>query len=493
MNPCLFYRRTISPCLIVLSCVLGHAASAATDSTVPALSEPTTATPPIAVKPSTAGTDAAAKAIPGFEVLDRLREAAAPLGKKADEAEAAGKMDEALRLGERILAEYPNTPAALAAKLRIGRQYSARREYDKAIAIFNEVVSDYKELKKPLDAAQRSSKRSDAASFLATLLTGQPEVQMRQEISHLAGSAQVEIGDCLCEKGDYGGALEAFRLTGPALPPGGLMCGNAMAGVFFEYYQSEADKYEQNGKYSQAVCCYFAAISNPLVGWVLGSTDDVPIHLLNLYEAAGQTDDLMAIIDQFDPPKPDLTQVPSYEASFRRSFKMMRHVIEMKRKSEKREWSFLIAALQDKKAMAGPETPGIRHDNLEACEAARLLAKHPEETVPLLAQKARDLHSKPEDILNLQWVWYALGQCGTPEAVALLKQYSSNPGGGRWVYSLAYAMQIAGPAGQSALDELVKANNFEAGMKYLLLLNQSRPPEPKPIKIPRGYCLPTRF
>ena len=131
----------------------------------------------------------------------------------------------------------------------------------------------------------------------------------------------------------------------------------------------------------------------------------------------------------------------------------------------------------------------VRLQNWEALEAAKALAKFPDETVPLLE---KELNSGETNA----WVLYALGLCRTPQAVALLKEKAEKEGNIWSIISIVYALSLAGEEGRKALDELSRTGTgrFKTAVQWYrrwrgrgMIGEEIRFPEiPGDIKLPKA-------
>jgi len=111
--------------------------------------------------------------------------------------------------------------------------------------------------------------------------------------------------------------------------------------------------------------------------------------------------------------------------------------------------------LKIKGTIAGPDEGYARRGNWEAVEAARLLAKHSETAVPLLIDRISNA-----DLQDMKWIYYALGRCGTPEAVEALKARALKETNCWWTNAVVYALSFAGERGKAALAYLKKAADW---------------------------------
>ena len=101
----------------------------------------------------------------------------------------------------------------------------------------------------------------------------------------------------------------------------------------------------------------------------------------------------------------------------------------------------------------------MRVDNWEATEAVRLLARHPETAVPLLLKKLGHLNSH-----DAKWVFYALGACGTPEALERLEKHARTEENCYVLASVVFAISAAGTDGLAVLDRLAAESAVSANL-----------------------------
>lgn len=333
--------------------------------------------------------------------------------KLAESAHLAGKADEARRIWERVVAEFRGTPWWGKAILKIGRLCKEQRRYGEAISWFRRVLDE-------------------------------PEMGRRALGDNDRFDAQREIGDCYLERGQYDHALAAYRATREVYPfQNG--CGTCQDGVLNRTALHEGVCLEHLGRHPEAVEGYYRRALSPGGGWypMLSS------RLIDLYEAAGQVADLEDMLDEHDGrlagkvggTKPaDARDLPSWT---------IRRILEIRRLQVARDWDGLISLLHHEHTTMGPEKQHARTLEYEAVEAARRLARHPGLTVGRL--KARLETSRPED---RPWFFYALGLCGTPEAVAVLKRAAVADPDSRWASSLVYALKMAREEGRMAISAL---------------------------------------
>jgi tetratricopeptide (TPR) repeat protein len=213
----------------------------------------------------------------------------------------------------------------------------------------------------------------------------------RDTDSRVAPDAQWRYGLALFQTGDYAGALEAFRRGQKGLA-------RAALGVNYEseYALWEGLALEHLGRMEDAVGNYV---------YLLADTR-VMSHLLDLYEAVGQIDDLERIVAEQAPESADgyFDAAPALT------------LVVMRRMARTGEWASLVPILEPS-TQDRPQAPSLysAHDTL-AAEGVHLLTRSCDKTVPLLVPLAAS------SSFGSPWATQALGICATPEAVASLRE-----------------------------------------------------------------------
>jgi len=383
--------------------------------------------------------------------LSEPGQVASSLLKLAESAHLAGKADEAKRVWERVVAEFRDTPWWGQAVVSLGHLCMEQRRYSEALAWFRRVLDE------PLPAGEGSSGHRFAAQWA--------------------------IGDCHLEQGRYDLALEAYRATREehAFRNG---CGTCEDGVLNRTALHEGVCLEHLERHPEAVEGYYRRALSPGGAWnpMLSS------RLVDLFEAAGQVADLEAMLDEQDGliagrvggTKPsDARHLPSGT---------IRRILEIRRLQVDRDWDGLISLLHGEHTTMGPENQHARTVEYEAMEAAKRLGRHPGRTVGRLEARLETSRSG-----DRQWFFYALGLCGTREAVAVLKRAAVADQQGRWASSLAYAFKMAREEGRMAIAHL--APEATGNLKSAFQSDRPRNPVgdeqelPLP-EIPAGLKLP---
>ena len=232
--------------------------------------------------------------------------------------------------------------------------------------------------------------------------------------------AQWQVGQSLFATGDYQGALEAY-LTTKLKYPFQSWCNVEEEAAQEMYALHEGLTYEHLGMYREAVGAYFRVYAPRLV---------------DLYEAAGQLADLKAIISQPNP-LPSGGSVSSESGALRH----LQDTLDIHTMAEAHEWAPLFDLLRDWSKGGG---------NGRQNYLAKMLARYPQETLPLLRGELNDMSG------YRQLVYQTIGLMGTPEAVATLKELAETEDGIWSAMSLVHALSLAGELGRTALNDLDK-------------------------------------
>lgn len=330
------------------------------------------------------------------DALAKPEQVAPTLLKLAESADLAGKSDEAKRYWVKVVEDFRGTRWWAKAVLEIGRTCKEQRRYGEAISWFQRVLDEPENGRWAL---------GDGGRF----------------------AAQWAIGDCFLEQGRYEQALAAYRATREKYPSRSG-CGTCLDGELNRTALHEGACLENLGRHAEAAEGYYRRALSPGGDWnpILSS------RLVDLYEAAGQVADLEAMLDARHLPSGPL-----------------RRILEIRRMEIAQDWDSLVSLLRGEHTTSGPEKQHARTVEYEAMEAAKRLARHPDQAVPRI--KARLNTSRPQD---RPWFFYALGLCGTPEAVAVLKQLALDDQNKAWAFPLAYALKVAGEGGLKAIKDL---------------------------------------
>ena len=257
--------------------------------------------------------------------------------------------------------------------------------------------------------------------------------------------AQWLIGSILFEKGDYKGALEAYQ-TARLKYPIQTWCNVQEDSWRYRYALHEGLTYEHLGLYNEAVNSYLRAY--------------VP-RVADLYDAAGQLENLKRFLESKDEESYNAASELARKKFSREEMKKyhptrrVHNVIKVYALGQTRDWPALIDLLR-KWSSSG--TGDGREDVV-----ARILARYPEETMPLLKQELATTWIRRELIYKV------LGYAGTPEAVGILKSIAEKAHGMEWTLSVIHALSLAGEPGETAimeLDKIAKADLKRAINQY---------------------------
>lgn len=343
----------------------------------------------------------------------------------ANKAHKAKNYDQAFRLWRQIETDYKGTSAWGKAVYNFGIVLKEQKRFDEAIQQFKKLLAG------DVNDTERGS-------------------HIMEAYRNYRPKAQWEIGDCLFAKGNYKGALQSYQAV-EEKHPFRSWCGTCLWGYKYRYALYQGLCLEYLEKYNQAVKSYFRAVINGF-----SSNPTIHIRLADLYQGAGQTAVLEKILDETDAylvkkvVKEHGTKIyddPDFdEHLFTRA---IRRVLEIRRLGENKDLTGLVELIKAKGTVAGPEEYRARLRHWEAIEAAKLLARYPKQAVPLLKSK---MDGDADDKL----IYYALGLCGTKEAVGILKSEAIKQKNINWAIPAVYALNLAGDAGKATLDELAK-------------------------------------
>ena len=245
------------------------------------------------------------------------------------------------------------------------------------------------------------------------------------------------LAECYFHQGSYRLASEAMRTArGHSI---NSLCGTCAMGHAHRQAMREAVLHEYLGEYEAAVSGYLA----------IASSDRPADHLrlLTLYDTARQIPDLLRLIQEADERYAELIRKyrqgcqkdgycpPEHSALYR----TVHGILDLRGLEEASDWQALLS-------MLAPERPGggWKHPDHELREAARLLARHPAATLPLLLPNAP----------QRGYYAVALGLTGTPEAVSALKEEARKESNFYQLLTLVDDLIAAGPEGAAALESL---------------------------------------
>jgi tetratricopeptide (TPR) repeat protein len=312
----------------------------------------------------------------------------------------------AVNIYQRILATNLDVPTKAKAWFNLGMTYQKLARYDDAINAFTQIFN--------MDVNDR-----------------EPGGNIMEPYRNYRSRAQWEVANSLFAKGDYKGALEAYQTTRLKYPLQSW-CGVEKRTAQYAYALHEGLSYEYLGLYREAVDSYLRIYAPRLV---------------NLYEAAGQLDDLKEIISRRDRvyvaslANQLSTPVSPEDLERYRPSQILHDLLEIHALGEAHDWPALFNQLHNWSKGGG--------DGRQA-EVVRMISRYPKETVPLLKKELGRL-SVPPDLM-----YEALGLAGTSDAVATLKNKAKKEENIWSAMSLVHALSVAGKPGQKALKELDK-------------------------------------
>ena len=314
---------------------------------------------------------------------------------------------------------------------------------------------------------------SRAFEYFTSILSA--NVDDREPGSHLMESyqnyrprAQWEIANILFTQGDYEGALNAYRTTEQKYPFQSW-CGNGLAEYNYRFGFYQGVCFEYLGHTQLAIRKYYRAITT---SHLLYFDPLAYTRIVDIYQAADKIEVLNKILEEIDKEAvvrfssqrgtefdtKDLSMLPQYYSPAT----TLRAIIKIRQLAAKSDWYTLISYIKPKNSVAGPEEGYARRDNWEAIEAIRQLAKHPEHSTPyLIIELKKGIREKAK------WIYYALGSCGTEEAVQILKAAAFEETNIWWTNSIVYSLAQAGPRGEQVIKNLeqVAKNNLKTSIE----------------------------
>jgi len=359
-------------------------------------------------------------------------------------------------------AEKTNKKSQASELLKMANEAYKEKNYDRAVKLWGQIQTNYKGANEWPKAVYntgiilKEQKRFDEAiEIFKELLASdvndtEPGAGIMEAYRNYRPKAQWETGDCLLAKGDYAGALEAYQLT-EQRHPFRSWCGTCLLAYEYRYALYKGLCLEYLGRYNEAVKSYFKAVMN-----TPSSNPTINIRLIDLYQNTGQTTVLEKILNEIDTylikrlVKEHGTKIYD-DRDFDEHFatKTIRRVLEIRRMGEKANLPGLVELTDAKESSGDTENYRGRLQNWEAIEAAKALAQYPDKAVPLLKSK---MDGDADDKL----IYYALGLCGTKEAVGILKSEAIKQKNINWTIPAVYALNSAGDTGKATLDELAK-------------------------------------
>lgn len=343
----------------------------------------------------------------------------------------------------RIVRTNLDVPTKAKAWFNLGITYQKLGRYDDAINAFTQIFS--------MNVNDR-----------------EPGGHIMEPYRNYRSRAQWEVGRSLFAKGDYKGALEAFQTTRLKYPLESW-CNVERNSAQNRYALYEGLTYEHLGLYNEAVSAYLRTY--------------VP-RIAELYEAAGQLDDLKRFLDKKDEgafnSAGELARKKFSREQMQKYFPTQRlhGMLKIYALADARDWPALFQLLRPSAGAGGGNQDLI----------VRLLGKYPKETVPLLKEEVARAAKNPELVnteIYPELMYKALGFAATPDAIATLKSVAEKEES-IMTFELVYALSLAGEPGEKALAELDKVakHNLRIAIdQYRSGILQERH-NPEPIKFP---------
>jgi tetratricopeptide (TPR) repeat protein len=367
-------------------------------------------------------------------------------------------LEGAIGLWRRVAQDYPKTPSWGRAAFNIGYALKEQRKFQEAIPWFRKLLDSDVDDREP------------SCDIMAPQMNYRPR-------------AQREIADCLSALGDYAAALEAYRANREKYPFQSW-CGNCQAEFAYEYAFYEGLCLEYLGRYDEAARAYFRAIREG----VLYSGPSADIRVADLYQAAGQIQDLKNMLQHV---RSDIIS----------------RVLQIRELEKAQDWSALLELLHSKGSVLGPQREDDCVGNWEATEAARIIARNHPKTFRLLrehllaCEKAENtlacMQNRDSSLCRhaaVEWCWYALGLCGTPDAVSMLKERARREKNCWRQGTILLALGSAGALGRAALEELTRTGDEGTRRAIERRKEEAATWRDKPTAfppIPRGIRLPS--
>jgi tetratricopeptide (TPR) repeat protein len=328
---------------------------------------------------------------------------------EANQLYAAREYERAADAYQKLLAEFSDPPTRAKIIFNLGLTYKRLKQYDKAIETFNRI-------------------------FAMTVNDREPGGNIMQLYRNYRPSAQWEIGNCLFAKGDYAGALAAYRATREKYPfQSG--CGTCQASFEFRYVLHEAVTLEYLGRYEEAVASYLK-IYHP--------------RLVEIYEANGQLEDLKALIAAKDEPA-ILEKMQKYAWTREKASEYLgawqfREFFKIYEFGKAGNITALMSAARKHRRQSNPHLGDW---------IAKMLARDSRVAVPLIGSELKNLQSDP------QLFYRALAFVGSPAALAVLKENAEKVVNSNDAAAFVRALSLAGADGERTLKEIEEKNTGE--------------------------------
>lgn len=325
------------------------------------------------------------------------------------------KYAEALAAYEKLLAESADAPTKAKIIYNIGLTYQKLKQYDRAVETFGQIL------------ALNVNDREAGGNIMQTY-------------RNYRANAQWEIGNSLFAKGDYAGALAAYRTTKEKYPFQSW-CGTCRRSIEYKYVLYEAICLEHLGRYDEAVSVYLK-IYHP--------------RLAELYEANGQLEDLKSIIAAKDAPL-----IAGYQKKYAWTLEKIAESLPSRGLHEaikiyELEKANNITALMNLARQFSQRGGDGRQEIV-----ARMLARHPRVVVPLIESLLRKDEYLPV------FYYQVLGRAATPQAIAILKEQGEKITNIWDAMVVVESFSLAGDASESTLKEL-EAKKLSPNMEFVI-------------------------
>lgn len=352
----------------------------------------------------------------------------------AQKLHEAKDIEGALREYRAICENLSDTSSYGIAQFNVGWILKEEEKYEEAITEFEKLLASH------VDDRERTG-------------------NIMAEFRNYRSRAQWEIGNCYRALGRYRDALEAYVSTQKKYPFQSK-CGNARAEFAFRYALFQAICHEYLGEYRQASNLYWRQVEDR----GLYQNPTIHLRLLDLYEAAGQRESLLKLLDAVDV---HLQERVARELKHPLDAEMLerirpsatiREAMRIRSLGTRHQWADLIAMCHSKGTTAGPEEEYARSGNWQGAEAVKLIARYPRETVPLLIKTARSIENQrgndSSDGPDRRWLYYALGECGTDDAIAYLEERARLEENIWPLHSVIFSLGLAGDWGRERIEQL---------------------------------------
>jgi hypothetical protein len=206
---------------------------------------------------------------------------------------------------------------------------------------------------------------------------------------------------------------------------------------------------------------YVKEYDGAVSGYFTLGTTTAGLRLLALYDAANRLPTLLKMIEResewFDavtkPYRRECQNGVACSPQESELYRTVHRMLDLRKLEKERDWPALLAVVEPPAVGRQWERP-----DHEPREAARLLARHPRETLPLLLPNVSKRPYYP----------YALGLTGRAEAVAVLQEEVRKEKNYWQLLSLIDALLAAGPAGAAALEALYPVAQGNENLKLLI-------------------------